>query len=39
MSYYSRTGTTQEAAERIAELTGGDLVKLETVQAYPEDYT
>ena len=39
IAYYSRTGTTQEAAERIAELTGGDLVKLETVQAYPEDYT
>ncbi|MFR5795145.1 MAG: flavodoxin family protein [Christensenellales bacterium] len=28
IAYYSRTGTTQEAAERIAELTGGDLVKL-----------
>ena len=39
IAYYSRTGTTQEAADRIAELTGGDLVKLETVQAYPEDYT
>ena len=31
-------GSTQIVAEMIAEETGADLFKLETVNAYPEDY-
>lgn len=31
-------GNTQVAAEVIAELTGGDLFRIETVKAYPADY-
>lgn len=36
--YFSRTGTTERAAEKIRELTGADLVKLETVESYPTSY-
>lgn len=34
--YYSATGNTKEAAEYIAEATGGDLFELEPVQPYSD---
>lgn len=37
IAYYSLTGNTQEAALELARLTGGDLARIERVQAYPED--
>lgn len=37
IAYYSHTGNTQEAALELAELTGGDLARIERVHAYPED--
>jgi flavodoxin len=36
--YYSRTGQTRTVAEMIHRLTGGDLVQIETVEPYPDDY-
>ena len=36
--YFSRTGTTERAAERIHELTGAQLVKIEAAQSYPSSY-
>lgn len=36
--YYSRTGHTRTVAEMIQRQTGGDLVEIETVEPYPEDY-
>jgi flavodoxin len=36
--YYSRTGHTRTVANYIHALTGGDLVEIETVDPYPEDY-
>lgn len=35
--YYSATGNTQEAANRIAELTGGDLFELEPADPYTDE--
>lgn len=32
-------GNTEVVAKKIQELTGGDLFQIETVKAYPEDYT
>ena len=32
-------GNTEVAAKMIWEITGGDLFRIETVNAYPEDYT
>jgi flavodoxin len=32
-------GNTEVAARMIQDLTGGDLFRIEAVQAYPEDYT
>ena len=39
IAYLSKTGNTEEVANRIQELTGGDLFRIETAQPYPEDYT
>jgi len=36
--YYSRTGHTRTVAKQIHALVGGDLVELQTVQPYPDDY-
>lgn len=36
--YYSRTGNTRALAEAIRSGAGGDILELETVEAYPEDY-
>jgi len=37
LAYYSRTGNTQNVANQIHEIVGGDMVKIETVKAYPTD--
>jgi Flavodoxins len=37
--YYSRTGNTEAMANRIQELTGADMFRVETVKPYPSDYT
>ena len=39
IAYFTRTYNTGTVAERIAELTGGTLYRIETVEPYPEDYT
>lgn len=36
--YFSMSGNTETVANYIHEEIGGDIVKLETVQTYPEDY-
>ncbi|MBT9779655.1 flavodoxin [Clostridium sp. MCC353] len=36
--YFSRTGTTERAAERIGQLTGGRLVELEAADPYNGSY-
>lgn len=36
--YYSRTGNTQLVAQHIQALVGGDIVQLETLIPYPDDY-
>jgi flavodoxin len=36
--YYSRTGNTHEIADQIHEMTGGDILELQAVDPYPEDY-
>lgn len=36
--YYSRSGNTELMAQNIHKMVGGDIVKLETVQPYPEQY-
>jgi len=36
--YYSLSGNTQEAAEKIAKALGADLLKLETVKAMPKRF-
>lgn len=36
--YFSRSGNTRALAEQIRAATGGDLVELEPVEAYPQDY-
>lgn len=36
--YYSRSGNTRVMAQTIHSLTGGDIVELETVRPYPEEY-
>ncbi len=37
-AYFSKTGTTREAAQRIRSAAGGDLFEIRTVAAYPSDY-
>ena len=39
IAYFSWGGTTQQVAENISTYTGGDLYRIETVNAYPADYT
>lgn len=39
IAYFTRTYNTGTIAERIAELTGGTLFRIETVEPYPSDYT
>lgn len=39
IAYFSRTNNTGTIAERIAELTGGTLFRIETVTPYPDNYT
>jgi flavodoxin len=36
--YFSRTGNTRTMARLISEKVGGDLIELQVVEAYPEDY-
>ena len=36
--YFSKTGTTERIANEIKDITGSDIVKIETVNPYPEDY-
>lgn len=36
--YYSRTGNTREIANQIHESVGGDIVELQPVEPYPDDY-
>lgn len=38
IAYFSHTGTTEAAARRIQEVTGGDLFEIRTVNAYPNSY-
>lgn len=38
IAYFSRTGNTETIANMIAEQTGGELFKVETVTPYPDDY-
>ena len=38
VAYFSRTGNTEAIADMIAENTGADLFKVETVTPYPENY-
>lgn len=36
--YYSRTGNTGEIARQIQARIGGDIVEIQTVEPYPDDY-
>lgn len=38
IAYFSRTGTTEEAANKIQELTKGDIVEIKTVTPYTSSY-
>lgn len=38
IAYFSKTGNTETIASMIAEQTGGELFKVETVVPYPDDY-
>ena len=38
ITYYSRTGNTREIANQIHERVGGEIIELQTVEPYPEDY-
>lgn len=38
IAYFSKTGSTEEVANQIQELTGGTLAKIETTTAYPDAY-
>ena len=39
VAYFSKTGNTEKAAQEIHNLVGGDIIKIEPVKAYPDDYT
>lgn len=39
MVYFSWSGNTEEMAAYIAEQTGADLLKIEPLHPYPDDYT
>ena len=36
--YYSRTGNTREIANQIHKMVGGDIVEIQPVKPYPDDY-
>ena len=36
--YYSRSGNTREIANQIHERVGGDIIELQTVEPYPDEY-
>lgn len=36
--YFSRSGNTREVAHQIHERVGGEIIELQTVEPYPEDY-
>lgn len=38
IAYFSRTGTTKEAAREIQTVTGGDLFEIEVANPYPSSY-
>ncbi len=38
IAYFSKTGNTEEIAQEIQKQIGGDLIKIETVKPYPDDY-
>lgn len=38
VAYYSYSGNTKSVAQKIQELTGGDLFEIKTVQPYPTGY-
>lgn len=38
IAYYSHTGNTEEAAQKIAELTGGDLAEIQRAEEYEDLY-
>ena len=37
IAYFSHGGSTKKVAQLLARLTGGDVVEIEPVEAYPED--
>lgn len=39
IAYFSRSGNTEEIANQINELVSGTLVKIETVEPYPDSYS
>lgn len=39
IAYFSWGGTTQRMAQKIHDITGGDLFRIEPVVPYPEEYT
>ena len=39
IAYFTHSNNTGTVAERIAELTGGTLYRIETVTPYPDNYT
>lgn len=38
VAYFSHTGNTREIANQIHKLVGGDIVEIQTVTPYPDDY-
>lgn len=38
VAYYSWSGNTKSIAEKIHSQVGGDIFRIETAEAYPEDY-
>ena len=38
IAYYSHSGNTKEAAEKIQSLTGADLFEIKPANEYPKDY-
>lgn len=38
IAYYSHTGNTEEAAQKIAEFTGGDLAEIQRAEEYGDVY-
>ena len=38
VAYFSHSGNTQAVAEQIRQMTGGELFRIQAVDAYPADY-